>query len=128
DGRFHYQGGQLPIRIDLEDRAIRLGRQSVDCVPGLAGYIGVDLILGDAPDGSQDYAIEINPRLTTSYVGLRALADFNLAQAMIRVAAGEPAGELRWRPGPVRFLSDGAIHPVSPGYHAGIGPDGAPRI
>ena len=57
-------------------------------MPGLLGYVGVDLVLGDAADGSRDYAIEINPRLTTSYVGLRALADFNIAEAMLRAANG----------------------------------------
>ena len=107
DGRFTYLGGELPTRPDLAERAVALGRRAVECVPGLRGYVGVDLILGDAADGSQDYAIEINPRLTTSYVGLRQLAEFNLAGAMLAVAAGEPIGDLRWNPGRVRFLPDG---------------------
>ena len=34
---------------------------------------------------SGDRVIEINPRLTTSYVGLRALARFNLAEALLAV-------------------------------------------
>ncbi len=106
--RFRYEGGELPIRPDLAERAIALGQRAVGCVPGLLGFVGVDLILGDAVDGSADVAIEINSRLTTSYVGLRQLADFNLAEAMLRVAAGEPVGELRWRPGRVRFRPDGS--------------------
>jgi predicted ATP-grasp superfamily ATP-dependent carboligase len=77
-------------------------------VPGLLGYVGVDLVLGDAADGSQDYAIEINPRLTTSYVGLRQLAEFNLAEAMLVAAAGKLEQPLRWKPGHVRFSSDGS--------------------
>lgn len=105
DGRFRYDGGELPIRTDLAARAAALGRRAIECVPGLAGYVGVDLVLGEAGD----YAIEINPRLTTSYVGLRALADFNLAEAMLRVARGEPAGELAWRPGRVGFRPDGTL-------------------
>jgi predicted ATP-grasp superfamily ATP-dependent carboligase len=108
DGRFRYEGGELPIRPDLAARAVALGRRAIDCVPGLLGYVGVDLILGEAADGSQDFAIEINPRLTTSYVGLRRLADFNLAEAMLRVATGGPVGELRWMPGRVRFRPDGS--------------------
>src|SRR6185295_10816789 len=70
DGRYKYLGGELPIAPHLAQRAVTLGRRAVDCVPGLLGYIGVDLVLGDAGDGSRDFAIEINPRLTTSYVGL----------------------------------------------------------
>ncbi|MBA4062636.1 MAG: hypothetical protein C0501_02800 [Isosphaera sp.] len=105
DGRFTYLGGELPIPPALADRAVRLAQRAVDCVPGLLGYVGVDLVLGDAGD----FAIEINPRLTTSYVGLRALADFNLAEAMLRVAAGEPVGPLRWKGGGVRFRTDGSV-------------------
>ena len=37
----------------------------------------------------EDAVIEINPRLTTSYVGLRTAATSNLAEAMWRVAQGE---------------------------------------
>jgi predicted ATP-grasp superfamily ATP-dependent carboligase len=108
DGRFRYEGGELPIPPDLADRAIALGRQAIGCVPGLLGYVGVDLVLGDAADGSRDYAIEINPRLTTSYVGLRESADFNLAGAMLRVVNGEPF-EPRWKPGRVQFRPDGSV-------------------
>ena len=109
DGRFQYLGGELPIPDELAARAMKLGRAAVACVPGLRGYVGVDLVLGDAADGSRDYAIEINPRLTTSYIGLRALAAFNIAEAMLRIATGEDAAPLRWKPGRVRFSAAGII-------------------
>ncbi len=109
DGRFKYEGGELPIPPELAERAVKLGRAAIECVPGLFGYVGVDLILGDAPDGSRDYAIEINPRLTTSYIGLRALADFNIAEAMLRIATGEETGPLKWKPGRVRFDAGGVV-------------------
>jgi predicted ATP-grasp superfamily ATP-dependent carboligase len=109
DGRFKYQGGELPIPPHLASRAAALASRAVECVPGLLGYVGVDLVLGDAEDGSRDYAVEINPRLTTSYIGLRALAAFNIADVMLKVAAGEGAGDLRWKPGRVRFGPDGAV-------------------
>jgi predicted ATP-grasp superfamily ATP-dependent carboligase len=107
DGRFGYRGGELPIPPDLAARATALARAATACVPGLCGYAGVDLVLGAADDGSDDCAIEINPRLTTSYVGLRALADFNIAGAMLKVALGEPVPEPRWRSGRVAFGANG---------------------
>jgi predicted ATP-grasp superfamily ATP-dependent carboligase len=108
DGRFTYLGGELPIPPELAERAVALGRRAVGCVPGLRGYVGVDVVLGDAADGSADFAIEINPRLTTSYVGLRALAETNLAGAMLDVCVGRPV-EVRRKPGRVRFTPDGTV-------------------
>jgi predicted ATP-grasp superfamily ATP-dependent carboligase len=110
DGRFRYQGGRVPIPPDQASRATELGRRAIACVPGLLGYVGVDLVLGDEADGSADFAIEINPRLTTSYVGLRQLAEFNLADALLRVAAGERPAAIRWKAIPVRFWPDGTVH------------------
>ena len=109
DGRFKYQGGELPIPPDLAGRAVKLASRAVACVPGLIGYVGVDLVLGDSEDGSRDYAIEINPRLTTSYIGLRALAAFNIAEMMLTVAAGKGVDGPKWKPGRVRFGPDGAV-------------------
>jgi predicted ATP-grasp superfamily ATP-dependent carboligase len=109
DGRLRFLGGELPIPEDRAARAVKLARRAVDCVPGLLGYVGVDLVLGDAPDGPRDFAIEINPRLTTSYVGLRALALDNLAEAMLKAAKGELRDPLKWKTGRVRFGPDGSV-------------------
>jgi predicted ATP-grasp superfamily ATP-dependent carboligase len=108
-GRFKYEGGELPVPPELAARAVGLASRAVACVPGLLGYVGVDLVLGDAGDGSHDFAVEVNPRLTTSYIGLRALAAANVAQAMLGVAAGEEVTGLRWKPGRVRFAPDGGV-------------------
>ena len=75
-------------------------------LPHPRGFLGVDLVLGDEPSG--DYAIEVNPRLTTSYVGLRALCRENLAGAMIDIVSGKTAA-LSWRDQAVEFYSDGHV-------------------
>lgn len=103
DGRFHYRGGELPIPPDLAARAVAVGRRAVEAVAGLGGYVGVDVILGE-----RDVTIEINPRLTTSYVGLRAAAETNLAGAMLDVCAGREV-EVRWRTGAVQWRADGSV-------------------
>ena len=108
DGRFTYTGGSLIEERALAERATGLARLAIDALPDPHGYVGVDLVLGKAADGSEDVVIEINPRVTTSYVGLRAAAEGNLAQAMIDVAEGCEA-TLSFRDGPLEFTADGQV-------------------
>ena len=89
---FRYSGGEVPMDSPLAGRARALAVQACRAIPGLAGYVGVDLIL--TPEGP--VVVEVNPRLTTSYLGLRAATRTNLAAAAIRALAGR-------RPRPVRF-------------------------
>jgi predicted ATP-grasp superfamily ATP-dependent carboligase len=107
DGRFRYLGGCLPLPNHLDRRARRLAERAAECIEGLNGWFGVDLILGDAEDGSGDVAIEINPRLTTSYLGLRRLARFNLAASLIAAATGSPMLPWEWQSGPIDFCAGG---------------------
>jgi predicted ATP-grasp superfamily ATP-dependent carboligase len=97
DGRFRYQGGTVPLAADLASRAIHVARPAVESVPGLLGYVGLDVVLGEADDGSSDWVIEINPRLTTSYLGLRAFAETNLAATILNIMQGKEAQDPRWR-------------------------------
>ena len=108
DGAFAYLGGRLPLPPPLDGRARKLAQAAIEALPQPRGYLGVDLILGEADDGSGDYVIEINPRLTTSYVGLRALARTNLAAAMLAVAAGQ-SPNLCFGDEQVEFTADGAV-------------------
>ena len=89
DGRFRYLGGESPLAAGMTDRAAALAQRAIAALPETVGYVGVDLVLGHDPHGSEDAVIEVNPRLTTSYVGLRAAAQSNLAEAMWRIAHGE---------------------------------------
>jgi predicted ATP-grasp superfamily ATP-dependent carboligase len=118
DGTFQYLGGRLPLPELLARRARRIAQVAVTAVPGLRGYVGVDVVLGDEGDGSRDVVIEINPRLTTSYIGYRALADRNLAELMLSVVRGDVVAEPTWRFGPGRgtalhWTPDGQIELVS---------------
>jgi predicted ATP-grasp superfamily ATP-dependent carboligase len=86
DGRFRYLGGATPLAPALHARAAALAHQALAALPPARGYIGFDLVLGEAEDGSQDVVIEVNPRLTTSYIGLRAATEVNLAGLMLQAA------------------------------------------
>jgi predicted ATP-grasp superfamily ATP-dependent carboligase len=109
DGRFRYLGGTSPLPDKLAERAIDLAARAANSVPGLLGYVGVDLVLGE----TDDWVIEINPRLTTSYVGLRALAKTNLAEAMLRIVGGMEVVQLSWREARVRFDTNGHVEVLS---------------
>jgi tyramine---L-glutamate ligase len=109
DGRLHYLGGTVPLPGDLGARAVQVAKRALATIADLRGYIGVDVVLGHAEDGSGDVVIEINPRPTTSYVGLRALAETNLAEAVLHVAIGDETPELVWRSGVVQFEAGGAV-------------------
>jgi predicted ATP-grasp superfamily ATP-dependent carboligase len=109
DGRFRYLGGRIPLAPELCMRAQALAGRALAGVAGLQGYVGVDLILGPDEDGSGDHVLEINPRLTTSYIGLRHLARENLAARMVCAVQGMPQGPMSWEQSRVRFSADGSI-------------------
>lgn len=111
-GDFAYLGGRLPLAAPLEARARHLALAAVEAIPGLAGFTGVDLILDRGKDGAQvprDVVVEVNARLTTSYVGLRAQARTNLASVWLAAVLGRPLPSIVWRPGETRFLADGTV-------------------
>jgi predicted ATP-grasp superfamily ATP-dependent carboligase len=109
DGTFSYQGGCLPLPRCYQSRMEKLALHAIQGIPGLQGYVGVDAILGEAEDSSRDRVLEINPRITTSYLGLRALAKANLLQAMLDLAQDRKPQPLAWRDGSISFSSDGKV-------------------
>lgn len=107
-GRFTYLGGRLPLSPQLAERAQSLALAACQSLPAPHGYLGIDLVLGEATSGEQDYVIEINPRLTTSYVGLRRLARENLAGAMLAACTGQPPA-LSWHARALEFSAAGDV-------------------
>jgi predicted ATP-grasp superfamily ATP-dependent carboligase len=108
DGRLSYLGGSLPLTDDLAGRAIAIASRAVETLGPTHGYLGVDLVLGDSPSGDDDVVIEINPRMTTSYVGLRAATEANLAEAMLHVASARDVS-ITWLDRAVQFEAAGGI-------------------
>jgi predicted ATP-grasp superfamily ATP-dependent carboligase len=85
-----------------------LARRATDSLPETLGYIGVDLMLGEDAGSADDRIIEINPRLTTSYIGLRAAARTNLAMAILDVAEGRDP-DLSFKSDVIEFDADGTV-------------------
>lgn len=106
DGRFEYTGGVVPGR-GLNVAAIQQAAVAAcRLVPGLRGYVGVDLIV---PAGASDtpLVVEINPRLTTSYLGYSRLCDQNLIARWLDPSSG--AGDLTWQAGQLHYSPQGTI-------------------
>ncbi len=55
-------------------------------LPELWGYVGIDLI--ETPE--QSWVLEINPRLTTSYVGINKALGLNVVEAVLQLVHGDP--------------------------------------
>ena len=98
-GPLRYLGSEpLQSRAEAE-RAGGLARRAVDAISRAAGgdtpagWVGVDMILGARDDGRADRVLEVNPRLTTSFVRLAAGSPRSLVRAMLDAAAVKP-GEL----------------------------------
>ncbi len=112
-GRFEYRGGRLPVDAPVDVRPIRA---AVESVPGLRGFVGADFIWEDRTRHAT--VLEINPRPTTSLVGLAGiLPPGHLAAAWI--GAFEPGSlgarllpglaELVRALGPVSFSAAGVV-------------------
>jgi tyramine---L-glutamate ligase len=78
EGASSYNGGLVPFEHPRGGEAFTAAKRVVESFGELRGYVGVDMVLTD----EKAYVVEVNPRLTTSYVGLRRVADFNVAEAI----------------------------------------------
>ncbi len=106
--QFAYRGGITPFDHPLSDLARETAVRAVESLPGLRGYVGVDLVLTE----TDAVVIEINPRLTTAYLGVRAVTKQNVAALAIAACDGTLPRTLSLR-GRARFTPAGRIEAVS---------------
>ena len=105
--RFEYRGGEIPAEISptskqqIEDLVTR----ACQSIGGLYGYIGIDLLLSEN-EPANALIVEINPRLTTSYVGYRRACHSNLASRIME--SGDWSSRLTWKSDKVVFQADGS--------------------
>lgn len=102
DGTLQFLGGKLPFhnpRLSDEVRQRLASLINASLGEQLRGYVGFDFIL---PVDGPPQLLDINPRLTTSYVGYRRLFEGNLAACLIGRSQVP-----RWRHSVVRYDFDG---------------------
>ncbi|MGH7507013.1 MAG: ATP-grasp domain-containing protein [Longimicrobiales bacterium] len=102
---FVYDGGETPLVHPMAPRAAERAIAACEAIPALVGSIGVDVVLTP----TDAVVIEINPRLTTAYIGVRRALDVNPAALALAACTG------RWTTVPpaavrsVRFTAGGIV-------------------
>jgi predicted ATP-grasp superfamily ATP-dependent carboligase len=81
---FAYRGGSTPFEHPLAAASAAAATRTCGAIPGLRGFVGVDLVLTDAGP----VVIEVNPRVTMAYLGLRAAVDENIAALALAACHG----------------------------------------
>ncbi len=84
--RLRYEGGLVPYFIgrDTEREIIRISKKVVTTLH-CAGYVGIDFVLGE--DG-EAYVVDVNPRPTTSIVGIARVLNYEVADLLLRAKFG----------------------------------------
>jgi len=103
DGTFHYRGGETPVSHPRSDEIIQTATRAVE-VLGCQGYCGVDVVVSD-----RVYVVDVNPRITTSLVGIAACMREEIAEILVAASKGSAPEEVHMS-GKVRFDKDGKVN------------------
>ncbi len=116
-GRFVYQGGEIPVPCEPAEALLR---EAIESLEGLRGFVGVDFVW--ETETGVIHVLEVNPRATTSFVGLSGLLPPGHLAACWLASCGVPGydGELLVtlaenvrRQSPVSFDANGTVRPVA---------------
>jgi predicted ATP-grasp superfamily ATP-dependent carboligase len=103
DGRVSYHGGVTPVKDHpMGDRIIGAAIKAVT-VLGCQGYTGVDIVAGD-----RVVVVDVNPRITTSVVGIIQTMDEELSDILIEASFGRGPVEVHHH-GTARFDETGRV-------------------
>lgn len=80
-GELRYHGGVVGALEHRRASFAPIAQRVAEAIPGLWGYVGVDLIDSDAGP----VVLEVNPRLTTSYIALGKALGFNPAGLVLEL-------------------------------------------
>lgn len=89
-----YTGGEGPFHGTAPEMLNDFASRVIRSLPGApVGWVGIDLIVDNSKSSEESMvAIEINPRLTTSYLGVREIISENPAKLLFQVASGLEIG------------------------------------
>lgn len=84
-----YKGGIVPYYCDRNDEIFEVAKKTSK-VLGCRGYTGVDIVLGDKP-----YVVDVNPRPTTSIIGIAMVLETEIADLILKSKFGELPTEVK---------------------------------
>jgi hypothetical protein len=102
DGVFHYLGGETPVHPSREEEIISTAKKAVE-VLGCQGYCGVDVVVAD-----KVYVVDVNPRITTSLVGIAACMKEEIADLLVAASKGDGPAAVTLH-GKARFDTNGMV-------------------
>lgn len=103
DGTLSYEGGETPYNHPSQQEIYEIASKALS-VLGCQGYIGIDMIV------TQDkiYVVDVNPRPTTSIIGISACIDEEIGQIILDASYGKAPDKVTLT-GTARFSSDGTV-------------------
>ena len=63
----------------------QIANKVAETFSGLSGYVGIDVIVNTSAMPHQILVVEVNPRLTTSFVGLKEATSINIAELCMNI-------------------------------------------
>ncbi len=104
DGALCFLGVETDALEDMSGEIARLAEQILKAIPGLRGFVGVDYV--DTEAGP--VVVEINPRLTSAYVGMSERLGFNVAARVVESFGREAVviHTLDSSPSPLHYCRD----------------------
>ena len=102
-----YHLNAITVNVPCEQHCyVQLIADIATAFPDLWGYVGIDLI----KTSTQTFVLEINPRLTTSFVGIKAALGINVVQNVLELLAGQPTRNITKQEAMTIKVQDAAIH------------------
>ena len=102
DGSFHYLGGETPVHPSREAEIANVAKKVTE-VLGCQGYCGIDVVVAD-----KVYVVDVNPRITTSLIGIAACMEEEIADILVASSKGQ-GPDLVHLAGSARFDTSGKV-------------------
>lgn len=101
-GIFRYLGGESPVHPEREKEIIDTATKAAT-VLGCQGYCGIDVVVAD-----KIYIVDVNPRITTSIVGIAACMQEEIAEILVAASKGNGPATVHFS-GSALFDSHGKV-------------------